>query len=79
MTAIKEQFGVIILVFVLLVLLGFMWLFKSDHDAVLSMDNWIAGVIGAMINLVTGKVAHAFQQSNISDSKVTQVVEPKEG
>lgn len=76
MTQIKEQFGVLILVFVMLVLLGCLWIFRNDHDAVLSMDNWIAGVIGAMINLVTGKLSTS-QQSNITDSKVTQVVTPE--
>jgi drug/metabolite transporter (DMT)-like permease len=64
-TQLKEQFGVLILVFVLFVLLGVLWIFRADHDAVLSIDQWIAGVIGAILNLVTGKVLHSSNQTNI--------------
>lgn len=74
MNPVREQFGVILLFLVLLTLLGFLYVFRQDHDVVLSINQWIAGVIGGILSLVTGKVAHASQQSNITDSKVTQVV-----
>lgn len=79
MNAIKEQFGVIILVFVLLILLGVLYMFRADHDVELSINQWIAGVIGGILSLVTGKLAtSSAQQSNISNSTVRQIVTPTE-
>ena len=63
MNPLREQFGVVVL-----------WIFRADHDVVLSINQWIAGVIGGILSLVTGKLATA-QQSNISNSSVKQVVE----
>lgn len=75
MGQIKEQFGVLILMGLVVILLGVLWVFRTDHDVVLTISTWIAGVIGAIINLVTGKPQHAAQQSTISASTVNQVVE----
>ena len=74
----REQLGVLILVFVLLVLLLSMWIFRQDHDIVLSINQWIAGVVGGILALITGKVAHsAAQQNTISANTVNAPVEPK--
>lgn len=82
MSQIKEQFGVLILVAVLVILLIVMWVFRGDHDVVLSVNQWIAGVIGGILGLVTGKNSqqHATQTGVITNTGNTQVVEapPKE-
>lgn len=76
MIQIKEQFGVLILVIVLIVLLGYSWVFRADHDMIMSATQWIAGTIGGILSLVTGKPsANSAQQNNIANSRVSQVVE----
>lgn len=68
----------LVLVFVLLILLVYSWFFRGDHDTIVSNNQWISGVIGGILTLVTGKVAQAVQQSTISNSRVSQVVEKGE-
>lgn len=77
MTQIKEQFGVLILVFVLAILLAYSWVFRADHDVMMAANQWIAGVIGGILGLVTGKASTAAQQNRISNSTVSAVVEDK--
>lgn len=77
MTQVKEQFGVLILVFVLAILLGYSWVFRADHDVMMAANQWIAGVIGGILGLVTGKASNTAQQNRISNSTVSAVVEEK--
>jgi len=67
---IRDNFGLVVLVFVLMLLLGFMWLFRGDRDMLLASKDWVLSVLGGIGVAVTGKFSHAMQ-ANISDSAVS--------
>jgi hypothetical protein len=74
MKAVSEQFGVILLSAVLILVIGAMWIFRADHDVKMAIEVWGGNIVGGILTLIVGKASQA-QQSNISNSQVKQIVE----
>jgi len=71
MNAIKDNSGVLALLYVFTVLLAFLWLFKDSATGFQIVATIEGGVVGAIINIVTGTPTKP-PNTNIGGTQIVQ-------